>query len=239
MPPRATPPQAAPQRASSARTGTSAWVAWLPYLVVAAAHLLLMAARLVLGADLEAQPPLLQALTQSLLMPALALVPLSRPRSQRGPAWRWIFCALAGSWVGDTLPRFLEGDAAFLGMVAGFAVAQVFWIIAFTRSRGAAPPRWYVAALGLTALALLAAIVPRAGVLSVAVLIYGLLLAGTAFVAARHGTRGMVGGALFVVSDGLIALSAFVPAVGAVAATGIIIMATYIAAQALLTAAAR
>lgn len=196
-------------------------LAFLPIAVVATVHLIALA----LDADLTAE------VTQVLLMPALAVVLLAAPRTRRGPAWPWALGALTGSWVGDSLPRVVAEDARFLAMVGGFAVAQVLWIVAFSRVRGHRPPWPYVTLLVVAAVVLLALTVPEAGALAPAVVVYGLLLAVTAYFAATHGWIGIAGGALFVLSDGLIALGAFRPELVDFGERDLVVMATYIAAQ--------
>lgn len=198
-------------------------LSWIPVLVVTLLHL----GALVLDADTAA------AWSQVLLMPALALVLLALPSGDRGPAWPWALGALAFSWVGDSLPRVVPEDAQFLAMVGGFAVAQVLWIVAFTRGLRGRPPRAWTLLLVVVAIALLVATVPTAGALAPAVVFYGLLLLAVAYLASSHGWVGGLGGALFVLSDGLIALGAFRPELVDWAQRDLLVMATYVAAQAL------
>ncbi|GLB64805.1 hypothetical protein NCCP2495_26850 [Dietzia sp. NCCP-2495] len=201
-------------------------VSWLPVAAVTLIHLI----ALVTGADALAD------WTQFLLMPALAVVLLVLPRSDRGPAWPWALGALAGSWVGDSLPKVMPEDLQFIAMVGGFAVAQALWIVAFTRTPRHRPPLAWVLLLVVVAIALLAVTVPSAGVLAPAVVVYGLLLLAVAYLAAGHGLVGGLGGALFVASDGLIALGAFRPELVDWSHRGLVVMATYVAAQALFVA---
>ena len=198
-------------------------VSWLPVAAVTLIHLI----ALVTGADALADS------TQVLLMPALAVVLLVLPRSDRGPAWPWALGALAGSWVGDSLPKVMPEDLQFIAMVGGFAVAQVLWIIAFTRVDRGRPPAAWTLLLVVVAIALLAVTVPHAGILAPAVVVYGLLLFAVAYLAAGHGLVGGLGGALFILSDGLIALGAFRPEMVDWAGRDLVVMATYVAAQAL------
>lgn len=201
-------------------------LSWVPIVVVTGVHLVALAA----GAATAA------AWSQVLLMPALALVLLALPRDDRGPAWPWALGALAASWVGDSLPRVVPEDAEFLAMVGGFAVAQVLWIVAFTRvERGRAPMAWTLL-LTVVAVALISVTVPEAGALAPAVVVYGLLLLAVAWLAASHGWVGGFGGALFVLSDGLIALGAFRPDLVDWPERDLLVMATYVAAQALFVA---
>ena len=198
-------------------------LSWLPIVIVTVVHL----------AALAAGSATAGAWSQVLLMPALALVLLVLPRDDRGPAWPWALGALAASWVGDSLPRLVPEDAEFLAMVGGFAVAQVLWIVAFARvERGRSPMAWTLL-LVVVAVALLAVTVPEAGVLAPAVVVYGLLLLAVAWLAASHGWVGGLGGALFVLSDGLIALGAFRPDLVDWPQCDLLVMATYVAAQAL------
>ena len=198
-------------------------LSWIPVLVVTSAHLVALGS----GAPEPA------AWTQVLLMPALAVVLLVLPADDRGPAWPWALGALAGSWVGDSLPRIMPEDWQFLSMVGGFAVAQVLWIIAFTRVDRGRPPAAWTLLLVVVAIALLSVTVPHAGILAPAVVVYGLLLLAVAYLAAGHGLVGGLGGALFILSDGLIALGAFRPEMVDWAGRDLVVMATYVAAQAL------
>ena len=198
-------------------------LSWIPVLVVTSAHLVALGS----GAPGPA------AWTQVLLMPALAVVLLVLPADDRGPAWPWALGALAGSWVGDSLPRIMPEDWQFLSMVGGFAVAQVLWIIAFTRVDRGRPPAAWTLLLVVVAIALLSVTVPHAGILAPAVVVYGLLLFAVAYLAAGHGLVGGLGGALFILSDGLIALGAFRPEMVDWAGRDLVVMATYVAAQAL------
>lgn len=201
-------------------------LSWIPVVAVTLIHL---------GA-LVADAAGLAAWTQILLMPALAVVLVTLPREDRGPAWPWALGALAGSWLGDSLPRVVPEDVQFIAMISGFAVAQVLWIIAFTRvARGRPPVAWTILLIAV-AIALLAVTVPNSGVLAPAVVIYGLLLLAVAYLAASHGLVGALGGALFVLSDGLIALGAFRPELVDWPERDLIVMATYVAAQALFVA---
>ena len=198
-------------------------LSWIPVLVVTSAHLVALGS----GAPGPA------AWTQVLLMPALAVVLLVLPADDRGPAWPWALGALAGSWVGDSLPRIMPEDWQFLSMVGGFAVAQVLWIVAFTRVDRGRPPAAWTLLLVVVAIALLSVTVPHAGILAPAVVVYGLLLLAVAYLAAGHGLVGGLGGALFILSDGLIALGAFRPEMVDWAGRDLVVMATYVAAQAL------
>lgn len=225
-------------------------LSWLPIVAVTAVNLI----ALIVDADAVA------AWSQVLLMPALALVLLAGSRSDHrnaehptehptehpagdsaagadhGAALPWALGALFASWVGDSLPKVVPEDAQFLAMIGGFAVAQVLWIVAFTRIRGSRPPVPFILLLIVVAAALLAVTVPHAGVLAPAVVVYGLLLAATAYFAASHGWLGALGGAFFVLSDGLIALGVFRLDLVDWSQRDLLVMATYVLAQALFVA---
>lgn len=221
-------------------------LSWLPIVAVTAVNLI----ALIVDADAVA------AWSQVLLMPALVLALLAGSRSghanteqpaehpagdsaagaDRGAAFPWALGALFASWLGDSLPKVVPEDAQFLAMIGGFAVAQVLWIVAFTRIRGSRPPVPFILLLIVVAAALLAVTVPHAGVLAPAVVVYGLLLAATAYFAASHGWLGALGGAFFVLSDGLIALGAFRLDLVDWSHRDLLVMATYVLAQALFVA---
>lgn len=151
---------------------------------------------------------------------------------------RLVVAALALSWLGDTLPAAFTGDAAFLAMVGGFLLAQVTYIVAFWPYRHASLLRTpavtgYVVAFGV----LFGLCAPGAGGMLVPVAIYGLCLTAMAVLATGVGTLAGLGGAVFFVSDGLIALGAFADWYDP-PAPGFWVMLTYLAGQALLAVGA-
>jgi len=180
-------------------------------------------------------PGWLAGLTQVLLMPVLVLVLLTQTSSPRRRLVTLTLAALAGSWLGDTAPRFLDGDLAFLAMVGFFLVAQVCYIQAFrpyVADSIVRQSRPWLAAYGVVVVALIAICLPGAGVLAPAVLVYGLCLGTMAVLATGVDRLAWVGGAFFLVSDGLIAIDAFsgldLPA------HDVSVMATYVVSQLLL-----
>jgi uncharacterized membrane protein YhhN len=202
------------------------------FLVLAAVHLAVQ----LLGPEAWSRP------TQVLLMPALALMVLAATERPRSRLVVLVLAALVFSWLGDALPALAEGDTAFLLMVAGFLVAQVVYVCAFWpyRAESVLHRRWWllVPYAGAVA-ALMWVCVPHTGVLLVPVLLvpvllYGLVLGLMAVVSTGVNTWTAVGGALFLASDSLIALRAFVPGLD-VPQGGFWVMATYLAAQALIS----
>ena len=173
--------------------------------------------------------------TQWLLMPALALVVLLT-RSDRSGRSRLVTLLLVGlffSWLGDLLPHF-SGGASFLVMIGMFAVAQAAYAVAFwpDRARSVLRTPWvlpYLAAAGV----MVALCAPHTGSLLLPVVGYAVLITLMAVLATGVDRLAGVGGALFVLSDSLIALEAFVPS-WELPGQGFWVMATYGLAQLLI-----
>lgn len=172
---------------------------WALYALVVAVHL----GALAVGARQISVP------TQILLMPALALVALTaRPSRLR----TWTLVALAFSFLGDTLPQFAAQEWKLPLMLGSFLLAHVAWIAGLWPLRRESAVWRRPAALIpylLVALAVLGWCLPGAGILAPAVVIYALALLTTASLATAFGWAGWLGGALYIVSDSLIALQSF------------------------------
>lgn len=196
------------------------------FVLVSAVHLAVQA----VGAEAWSRP------TQALLMPLLAAFAWTAAPRPRGRLVRLVAVALFFSWLGDTAPALASEDTAFLVMVGFFAVAQTVYITAFAPWWGRSPLRsnrtllvpYAVVVAGLVALC-----APAAGPLLVPVLVYGLLLGAMAVLAVGVHRWAAVGGALFLLSDGLIALRAFSPGFD-LPLSGFWVMLAYTAAQALI-----
>ncbi len=175
--------------------------------------------------------------SQWFLMPALAVFLLVRTHAVgRSRLVRLALVALAFSWLGDTAPALAAGDLAFLLMVGFFLVAQVVYIVAFwphRRDSVLQRRRVLILPYAVAILALVLACAPHAGALLVPVLLYGLLLGAMAVLATGVNSLVWAGGALFLISDGLIALNAFTPRWD-LPLQGFWVMLTYIAAQLLI-----
>ena len=140
------------------------------------------------------------ALTKPLLMPLLAAHAAARG------APRLLVAALLFGWGGDTLLLF-DTDPAFLAGMASFAAGHVCYLALFKgapRARGGWLAVAYVIALAIT-VTLLWPDLPAG--LRIPVAAYSLLLTAMAYGATRLGFLTGVGGALFMVSDTLIATS--------------------------------
>lgn len=189
---------------------------WLvAFAVVATVHLVLN------GAD--AAP--WDSITKCLLAPLLA----GWVATSGGP--RLLVVALALCFLGDLL---LEVDDLFVVGMAAFAGAHLAFMTVLVR-RGAlgrirARPALAIG-YGLVAVAMVAwcwsGLEPT---LKPAIPVYAALLVGTAATSAAVDVRAGVGGALFLVSDGIIALSEAGRVDPGAATTGLAIMALYLLA---------
>ncbi|WP_371529939.1 lysoplasmalogenase [Streptomyces sp. NBC_01283] len=167
------------------------------------ARLLLVAFGLVALGDLTAllaDSGAVHAVFKPLLMPLLAAYVLT----VKGP--RLLTAALLCGWGGDVLLLF-DADLAFLAGMGSFAAGHVCYLVLFrrhgtSRARGA----WLVAAYATALVGTVAVLWPdlppdmRGPVAG-----YSLLLTAMAFGATRLGLTAAAGGALFLLSDTLIA----------------------------------
>lgn len=204
----------------------SARLAAAVFIAASGVHLL---AQLV-GIDAVTQP------TQWLLMPALAVMLWQLTAAPRTRLVGLTLVALGFSWVGDTLPDFFDGDAAFLAMVGGFLCAQIVYVAAFWPYRRESVlhrRRGVLAVYVALAVVLVALCLPGApGVLGVAVVVYAVCLTAMAVLATGVHRLAWIGGVIFLFSDAMIALGAFADFVPPL--SGFWIMATYLYGQALL-----
>ncbi|MBD7917473.1 lysoplasmalogenase [Cellulomonas sp. Sa3CUA2] len=181
----------------------------------------------------------LSTVSQWTLMPALAAVVLAATRPPRGRLVRWVLVALGFSWLGDLVPSLVADDLSFLVMVGFFLLAQVAYVVAFlpwVRRSVLHRRRVLVLPYAAVLVTLVALCAPHAGSLLVPVCVYGVLLTAMAVLATGLGRVAALGGAIFLVSDALIALEAFVPSWD-LAGQGFWVMLTYTVGQGLLAAA--
>jgi uncharacterized membrane protein YhhN len=209
-----------------ARHGSTGHVA-RPYVVafvaVLAVHLVLLAV------DLAPW----DSITKCLLAPALVAWVVA----ERGP--RLLVAALVLCLGGDLL---LEVDGLFVAGMASFAAAHVCLVTLFVRAgavRERRPHPLLVATYLLAGVALVAwAWGGLAADLRPVVPVYAVLLLATAVTSSCVDVLAGVGGALFLVSDGLIALGEAGRVDPGSATVSVAVMALYGAAIALLTAGA-
>jgi uncharacterized membrane protein YhhN len=162
--------------------------------------------------------------------------------SKDAPHFRhWISAALLFSWLGDIF-LLNEGESFFIAGLASFLLAHICYIFFFinTRKMQSPPSPWNIPVLA--ALALYVGIfyfflAPHLNLtLKIPVFVYALTIA-TMFVLAYHAFQQkntgvalycIIGAALFIVSDSMLAINSFV---SAFSGAGIAIMGTYILAQ--------
>ena len=167
----------------------------------------------------------LRPASKVLLMPLL----VSWARSEHAP--RLLTAALLASAAGDVL---LEDERLVLPGMASFAAAHACYVALFL-SRSTNRSWREVAAYGLAWLTLVAALVPEERAQRLPGAAYSLLLTATAVTSRWHGSRSGLGGALFLVSDALIAARM---AGRDFPLRGVMVMSTYTVGQYLLASGA-
>ncbi|MFE7353960.1 lysoplasmalogenase [Streptomyces sp. NPDC057543] len=171
--------------------------------------------------------PVAHLLAKPLLMPLLAGYAAAR----RGP--RLLIAALLFGWGGDTL-LLPDSDAAFLVGMGSFAAGHVCYLWLFGRARRPLLAGAGYAAVLAVFVALLWSDLPAD--LRIPMTGYSLLLTAMAYRAGTLGRYAAVGGALFLLSDALIATG--IADWPQLPAPDFWVMLTYIAAQFLLTVGA-
>ncbi|WP_406380628.1 lysoplasmalogenase [Streptomyces sp. NBC_01618] len=174
-----------------------------------------------------ADVPAAHLLAKPLLMPLLAGYAAAR----RGP--RLLVAALLFGWGGDTL-LLPDSDAAFLIGMGSFAAGHVCYLWLFGRARSPLlAGAGYAAVLAVFVALLWGGLPPD---LRIPMTGYSLLLTAMAYRAGTLGRYAAVGGALFLLSDALIATG--IADWPQLPAPDFWVMLTYIAAQFLLTVGA-
>ena len=182
-------------------------------------------------------------LTKPLLMPLLLAWLLVTAWGRWSTPLTWLAVGLVFAWAGD-LFLLGEGDLAFLLGLGSFLLMQVCYLVAFLRVPGPGLVRaWKIALLPylLLWLILIVLVWPGAADMRIPVLVYSGVIIAMAVAALDLVLRlpqvlawRVAGGALlFVVSDALIAMTAFGPLTSSPGSSALI-MATYVAAQGLI-----
>lgn len=172
--------------------------------------------------------------TKPLLMPLLLAYFIAALDGQRSTLTTWVKRALVFSWIGDLL-LMGEGELFFILGLLGFLGAQICYISGFRPFVSAGPLRgrpWLILPYLIYWVVLLALLMGDLGPLLVPVLIYSLALLTMAVLALGLSPLTGLGGALFLISDSLIALTALSDRLGPSA--GDWIMPTYILGQLLI-----
>ncbi len=175
-----------------------------------------------------------------LLMPALLLsVVLAVALDRRPAADRRGILALTllgggilASWAGDALLGE-PGTTGFLVGLGGFAVAHVLYIALFAGPLRTRRLPWWALGFALWLAVLVATLAPVLGGLLVPVVIYGIVLAGTAATASGTNPITAIGAILFFGSDSLLAFRMFWPDFDWPPAS-VVIMVLYCAGQGLI-----
>ncbi|MEU9705414.1 lysoplasmalogenase [Streptomyces sp. NPDC047981] len=204
----------------SARTATAAATGTLSRVLLAAFALAVAVdlVSLLAGADLG------HRIAKPLLMPLLAAYAATRG------APRLLIVALLFGWGGDVF-LLLDADWAFLVGMGSFAAGHVCYLALFGRRRTSVPLGGVYAVALVGTVVLLWPDLPAD--LRIPVAGYSLLLAAMAYRSSALGLTAGAGGALFLLSDTLIATG--IAEWPQLPAPDFWIMATYIAAQYLLT----
>lgn len=173
-----------------------------------------------------------ESITKCLLAPLL----LAWVIEQNGP--RLLRLALVFCFLGDL---FLELESFFIVGMAAFAIAHIAFITFFVQRGALAQLRKKPIIVAIYVVAAIAMVAwcwggLEAG-LKAPIPVYAALLVGTAATALVTDVRAGVGAALFLVSDGIIALAEAGRIDGDAAVTGLAIMALYILAIFFLTTA--
>nr|WP_236778905.1 lysoplasmalogenase [Agromyces seonyuensis] len=172
-------------------------------------------------------------------MPVLAgsvLVAVRLRRPARPAAVALLVAGILASWAGDSLLTF-DGGVMFVVGLGAFLLAHVAYIAAFVvLGRGARarrlPPWTLLYPIAVVGLAI--SLWTGLGSLVGPVLVYAGVLATMAAMSARLTPVLAAGGALFLVSDSLLALDRFGDGWYAFALNGLVVMLTYTAAQGLI-----
>ena len=203
-------------------------IPFMPYAAISVVHVsaLFAGSSFAPPSKLALMPALALAVLWAAAMPAAAGVAAvaggggvgapGAPSALRGApgAIALLVAAILFSWLGDGAATFFPMfDDELPMMLLCFGLAHVGYLLLMWRARGVAKsrlPAW-AAVYALAYAVLIVLLIPRTGNLTVPVMVYGLLLAGTAAMASRCGPVVAWGGAWFLVSDAILSLRIFMP----------------------------
>jgi len=175
----------------------------------------------------------LSLLTKPFIMLVLALALLWSIRRLSAAAVTALVAILC-SWLGD-VALMVPGELAFAVGILCFMLAQAGYVVLFVRflRRRRRPPVWALVYVAWLVLGIGLLSQQDMGALYPAVVLYGVVIGAMAAASTMTTPTIAVGGALFLISDSLIAIDRFVPSVTVWAADEII-MASYAAGQGLI-----
>jgi uncharacterized membrane protein YhhN len=199
--------------------------AFTPFIVVSIVQVVAIA----MGADALVQ------VTKPLLMPALAVaVVLARLGRRFTLAVGLLLLAIGLSWLGD-LALMVPGNLWFVLGLGSFLLAHVAYLVLFIRMAGVGRPRAWSIVYAVWFVVFLAVLIPGLGSLVVPVVLYGLVLGAMATAATRVSPVVAAGAAVFVVSDTVLALAKFLPAL-TIPGHDVLTMLTYCLGQGIIAA---
>lgn len=201
--------------------------AFLPYIAVAAAHVILLAL------DSPAAGPTKLLLMPLLAVPAIVAARRVTPRT----AIALLAVALLFSWLGHGAGAFFPSAPELPLMLAFFGIAHLAYIALFLRHLAHRRMPWWTLIYAVWWVAMIAVLGPHTGGLLIGVAIYGVVLGGTAALSARCHPLIATGGAFFLASDTILAFRLFLPD-GLPAWSSPAVMLTYTLGQGLIVAGA-
>ncbi|WP_068264076.1 lysoplasmalogenase family protein [Janibacter limosus] len=192
-----------------------------------------------LGAQATAPGGVLADVTQVLLMPLLGWFLVTTTPRPHSLLVRLTVVALVLSWLGDTVPRFVEdgSELGFMLMLGAFLLAQLAYVAAlypFVESSIARTRPVLIAPYAIALAALLVVVTLGSGFMW-QVALYGIAIMTMAVLATGLDRVATLGAIVFVISDALIAVRAFADL--ELPLHGVWVMLTYVIGQTLLVAA--
>lgn len=175
--------------------------------------------------------------TKLWLMPLLAIPVLVSVSLQPALAILLLLAAIALSWLGDGAGAFFPGGPELPLMLLFFGLAHIAYIVLFARILRVRRMPWWTLVYAAWWIGMIVILGPHTGALLPAVAAYGIVLGGTAAVAARCHPLIAVGGVFFLASDTILAFRLFI-ADAMPAWTSPLVMLTYTLGQGLLVAGA-
>lgn len=145
-----------------------------------------------------------------LLMPALLVALLVALPSRRSEIAVWGGLAIVFSWAGDVLLGSPGGFGFVVGLGA-FMIAHALYVVLFLRPLRTRRMPWFGYLYVVWWLCLVGVLAPYLGALLIPVALYGLVLGAAAALALGTNRVTAIGGAVFAVSDTILALKLFYP----------------------------
>jgi hypothetical protein len=175
--------------------------AFLPYVVISATHVVLLAIESPLAGP-----------TKLTLMPLLAVpVVVSAPRIASRSALALMLVAIVFSLLGDGAGTFFPAGPELPLMLLFFGIAHLAYIALFIRHLTRRRMAWWTLVYAAWWVAMIVGLGPHTGGLLIAVAIYGIVLGGTAAISTRCHPLVAIGGAFFLASDTVLAFRLFLP----------------------------